>query len=66
MLSENRGVVTDFQMEGRNRKFVDLFQLKFFSVKGRPIRLSVNGVKGRSKRKRQYLHDTKCKLNFYK
>ena len=55
-----------FSYGGAKPKNSGPFSAKIFFRKRRPIRLSVNGVKGRSKWKRQYLYDTKCKLNFYR
>ena len=55
-----------FSYGGAKSKNCGPFSAKIFFRKRRPVRLFVNGVKGRSKRKRQYLYDTKCRLNFYK
>ena len=55
-----------FSYGGAKSKNCGLFSAKYFFRKRTPIRLSVNGVKGRSKWKRQYLYDAKCKLNFYR
>ena len=54
-----------FSHGGVKSKNCGPFSAKIFFRKRRPIRISVNGAKGKSKWKRQYLYDTKCKLNFY-